>query len=176
MRNLERAIVLALLLPVAACTWRRTPVPLLSDSGSTALLVGSWAGDYSSAETGRSGNISFELASEKDTAYCDVVMIPKIQTFRVATQEHPEVRMVRPETLTEPLRIRFIRLGEGRLTGRLDPYTDPECGCQVSTTFEGRFTNDNVIEGTYVTKGDGVYQTTSGRWKVQREAAGATTP
>jgi hypothetical protein len=169
------AIALAMTLAVAACGWRRTPVPIVSETGSTALLVGSWAGEYSSQQTGRSGSISFDLASEKDTAYCDVVMIPKVQTLRITSQEHPDVPIARPETLNEPLKIRFIRLGEGRLTGTLEPYNDPECGCKVNTTFEGRFTNENVIEGTYTTKGEGLHQETAGRWKVTRQAKGVAT-
>jgi hypothetical protein len=169
------AIALAMTLAVAACGWRRTPVPIVSETGSTALLVGSWAGEYSSPQTGRSGSISFDLASEKDTAYCDVVMIPKAQTFRITSLERPDVPLARPEILSEPLRIRFIRLGEGRLTGTLEPYTDPECGCKVTTTFQGRFTSQNVIEGTYTTKSEGVHQETAGRWKVTRETKGVAT-
>jgi hypothetical protein len=175
MKTSRIAIVLAMTLAVAACGWRRTPVPVMSETGSTALLVGSWAGDYNSPQTGRSGSISFDLASEKDTAYCDVLMIPRVQTFRVTSQERPDVPVARPEAMSEPLKIRFIRLGEGRLTGTLEPYNDPECGCRVNTTFEGRFTSNNVIEGTYITKGEGLHQETSGRWKVTRQTKGVAT-
>jgi hypothetical protein len=167
---------LALAAAAAGCGWRRTPVQVISDTGSNALLVGSWAGDYDSRDTGRKGTISFELESEKDTAYCDVVMIPKVGNFRVAPEQRPDIPVVTPQTLGEPLKIQFIRLGDGRITGTLEPYTDPECGCKVTTTFEGTFRDANKIAGTYVTRGSGGYQTTGGTWNVKRQSVAKSAP
>lgn len=174
MKNVKNVIVLALALSTAACGWRRTPVPIISESGSTGLLVGSWAGDYSSAETGRSGSISFELASEKDTAYCDVVMMPAVQNLKIAT-DPTESSAVRQPPSAQPLKIRFIRLGEGRITGTLEPYVDPDCGCTVSTTFIGKFSAPNKVEGTYVTTGSDSNRSTKGQWKATRKTVAATT-
>jgi len=172
MRHIRIAVIAALALPLAACGWRRTPVPVIAEAGSTALLVGAWSGDYRSKETGRSGSITFDMASEKDTAYCDVVMVPAAsQTFQVVTRERPDVPTVRQPLLPEPLKIRFIRLGENRVTGTLDPYTDPECGCSVTTTFEGTFTDGNTIEGTYITRGAAPARSSKGVWKVTRKAS-----
>jgi hypothetical protein len=168
--------MVTLALTVAGCAWRRTPVPIISDAGSTGLLVGTWTGEYNSAQTGRSGSISFELASEKDTAYCDVVMVPSIQRLRVANNTNPEGPSVRPIPLAEPLKLRFIRLGDGRVTGTLEPYKDPDCDCQVTTTFEGKFYGTNTIEGTYVTTGTVLHQQTSGRWKVTKQTSTSTSP
>ena len=47
--------ICALSASVVACGWRRTPVPVISENGSVEALVGEWNGEYSSAETGRSG-------------------------------------------------------------------------------------------------------------------------
>ena len=68
MRCIRAAMVVSVTV-LTACAWKRTPVPVISDSGSTALLVGAWSGEYSSRDTGRSGSITFEMATEKDTAY-----------------------------------------------------------------------------------------------------------
>jgi hypothetical protein len=168
-------LTLALAVGTAGCSWRRTPVPVFSETGSTALLVGEWSGDYNSQETGRSGSISFSMASEKDTAYCDVVMVPKVHNVRITTTERPDVPLVKPEAMVEPLRVRFIRLGEGKLNGTLDPYTDPECNCRVTTTFDGQFVNADTIKGTYITRGSGLPRGYSGTWKVVRQRLQAST-
>jgi hypothetical protein len=167
MRYIRASIALTLIIAAAGCSWRRTPVPILDESGSTALLVGSWSGEYSSRETGRRGSISFDLESEKDTAYCDIVMTPKVQNVRVAAGQAPEFPVVTVPAPATPLKIRFIRLGENRVSGTLDPYTDPDCGCTVNTTFEGTFQGPGVIEGTYVTRGAG-HDAATGKWKVTR--------
>ena len=169
------ALALTLAVGTAGCSWRRTPVPVFSETGSTALLVGDWSGEYNSKESGRSGSITFSMESEKDTAYCDVVMVPKVHNVRIMTQERPDVPAVKPEALVEPLRVRFIRLGDGRLSGTLDPYTDPECGCRVTTTFEGRFTDAKTIKGSYITRGSGLPRAYSGEWKVVRQTERAST-
>ena len=175
MKSIRTAIALALVFSAVACGWRRTPVPVISDTGSTGLLVGSWSGEYSSKETGRSGTISFELASEKDTAYCDVVMIPAIENLKIAVETGNQTPVVRQPEPAEPLKIKFIRLGEGRITGTLEPYTDPDCACTVTTTFEGRFNGANRIEGTYITAGRASPRATTGQWKVTRKIVAATT-
>lgn len=177
MKTINRTIVLALVLAAAACSWRRTPVPVISDTGSTALLVGKWSGEYSSKETGRIGSISFDLASEKDTAYCDVVMIPKMPANTIANEEGPAIQSARLSAAGQPLRIQFVRLGKGHVTGNLEPYRDPDCGCQVLTTFDGVFTGPNTIEGTFTTRGmEFFHQTSSGKWKVTRHTTAASIP
>jgi hypothetical protein len=173
MKKTNIVAALALLLSAAGCGWRRTPVPILSETGSTALLVGSWSGEYNSVETNRHGSISFDLASEKDTAFCDVTMMPAIGKVQMGRAEQTGTPPVADKMIPEPLTIRFIRLGDNRISGTLQPYTDPDCGCQVSTTFTGMVTGPNRIEGTYVTTGGD--RTTKGKWYVTRQASTAAT-
>jgi len=168
------ALAALAVLSLTACSWRRTPVPIVSDAGSTALLVGSWSGDYFSPETGRRGSISFELESEKDTAYCDVTMAPFVGNARVGANIHSDVPVVTSQkTINEPLKIRFIRLGNQKISGTMEPYTDPDCGCIVTTTFIGSFATPNKIEGTYTTAGAGT-QLAKGQWSVKRQAVATT--
>ena len=151
-------------------------MPVVSDSGSIAALVGDWAGEYSSDDTGRSGSIMFQLASEKDTAYGDVVMVPRSRQVQIPGQERPGAA-VRVPAASEPLTIRFVRVDGGRVSGTLAPYIDPDCGCSVITTYEGTFTDPDTIEGTYRTRGVGpVHQPAAGRWKVSRQHSKTTTP
>ena len=169
MMRATRLAALTLLLPLAGCGWRRTPVPIVSETGSVALLVGQWAGEYSSTQTGRTGSITFDLASEKDTAFCDVVMIPKPQSVQVVG-DLTSGPVVRQPVLAEPLQIRFIRLGDNRISGTLEPYVDPDCGCRVTTTFSGKFNGDDTIEGTFTSRAAGPeYAQAGGRWKVTRQ-------
>lgn len=67
---------------------------------------------------------------------------------------------------SQVLRIAFVRVAGGNVTGTLDPYTDPECQCTVQTTFTGTL-RGNTIEGTFVTRGP-LPREQTGRWRVTR--------
>jgi hypothetical protein len=169
MRYNKSIAMIILAAGAVACGWRRTPVPVISDSVSIQALVGNWSGLYSSEETGRSGSIMFELASNKDTAYGDVLMVPRTNVIPAVPSEHPGMPITQARKPGEPLTIRFVRMSGGSVTGTLDPYNDPDCGCRVVTTFAGRFTDSNTIEGTYSTKGTSIgHQPSAGQWKVTR--------
>jgi hypothetical protein len=61
-----------------------------------------------------------------------------------------------------------VRAIDGDVTGRLDPYWDPERDCPATTTFRGAI-GDGVIAGTFTTSfGSGVTNAT-GRWAVTRQ-------
>ena len=170
MKHLRGLMLVASLGAVAGCSWKQSPVQLIGDSASIVALVGSWDGDYSSAETGRAGTISFRLASEKDTAYGDVFMVPRAQPRAGVDPDRARDGHANVPATAEPLKIRFVRLESGRVSGTLDPYKDPNCGCTLITTFDGGFTNRNTIEGTFYTRGtDAGHQATAGRWKVTRQ-------
>ena len=67
------------------------------------------------------------------------------------------------------LTIHFVRKEGNRVIGLLDPYTDPDCACRVTTTFEGAFIDGRTIEGTYSTSGSELaHIPTGGQWKVTR--------
>ena len=129
-------------------------------------LVGEWRGDYGSAETGRSGTIAFTLRAGESAASGNVVMIPRTEPSLAteAPADSPTTSRRR-----EVLTIHFVRKEGSNVVGTLDPYLDPECACQVSTTFQGEFRGSGSIEGTYTTvpsrPGGGV---STGRWRVTR--------
>ena len=174
MSYIRNAMLLCLAV-TTACSWRRTPVPVITDSGSTTALVGEWAGEYSSTQTGRSGSITFELANERDTAYGDVIMVPRNQAVQIPARDPAQISGPQRQMASEPLSIRFVRMEGGRVSGTLSPYADPECGCRVITTFTGRFTGPDSIEGKYTTRGtDFGHVPIEGRWKVTRNSRAIT--
>ena len=57
----------------------------------------------------------------------------------------------------------------GLYVGRLDPYSDPECGCRLTTVFTGDLSSPTVIEGTFESSGSTpMHPLTKGTWKVKR--------
>jgi len=156
------------LLPLAlsACGASRSPVPLVGGSADISALTGEWAGDYSSAESGRSGSISFTLRAAGDSAFGDVVMIPKAWGRALVPWAQHNAAGGNQAPTSTVLTIRFVRVERGHVNGTLDPYADPQTGERLFTTFSGDL-NGNTIAGTYTTRlpsGD----TQTGRWTVQR--------
>ena len=144
------------------CTYQGTPVPV---TGEVALLEGEWEGTYSSLESGRTGSILFRLAAGTDSAYGDVVMVPaQAETLRMPSAPYiPEASRKLPRAL----RISFVRCEYAEVTGRLDPYEDPDTGERIYTTFEGRLLG-NEFRGIFTTfYPSGGHQVT-GTWSVKR--------
>ena len=69
-----------------------------------------------------------------------------------------------PQVLT----INFVNASGGEVKGTIDPYHDPACNCELTTTFVGRITG-STIEGTFTSDAGGAAPVTSGRWKMTRQ-------
>src|SRR5207253_3560527 len=111
-------------------------------------------GSYSSAATGRSGSISFTLSAGTDSAFGDVIMIPRGwgRPLQAWNGQAPAGAEAQPRAAV--LTINFVRVAGGRVTGRLAPYADPESGTPLATTFEGQLAGD-TIQGAYTRPGGG---------------------
>lgn len=160
-----RARLAALVLGSAAFAWACSsnpapPVPV--EGGDVSSLSGRWVGEYSSAETGRTGSIVFELKSGSKVAHGDVLMKPKEQ----AAGQSSAADAVR--SMPQVLNINFVSATGGVLRGTMDPYSDPSCDCEVQTTFVGRLSGD-TIEGTFTTTPQGPGSITTGHWKISKE-------
>ena len=160
---------LALALALAGCAANPSPVPVVAPADAIAALAGEWTGEYSSAATGRSGSILFTLTAGRDTAFGDVVMVPA-GSDRALPQEKTGAGS--PSVVTrakpQPLAIRFVRLAGDSVSGMLAPYTAPECGCVLTTTFTGRVGRDR-IDGTFTSSGEAhAAEPQVGRWTVTR--------
>lgn len=153
------------LLAVMACQSIPETVPLVGSPMDVSSLVGEWNGEYDGGASGRSGSIVFVLRSATDTAHGDVLMIPRAHGENAgADTRHGQLQL----HSNQVLKIAFVRVANGEVTGTLDPYTDPDCNCTVQTTFTGRL-RDNTIEGTFVTRGSQLPREQTGRWRVTRK-------
>lgn len=161
-------VVLAVVIAASAvsCASPKNPAPAVPVAGSDAgALAGRWQGDYSSASTGRSGSIVFELKAGDRVARGDVLMVlqdPGAPASRLPGANDSLSSM--PQVLS----INFVSSSGGVVTGTMDPYRDPGCDCEVRTTFVGRVSGD-TIEGTFTTTPTGAAQVTTGRWKMTRQ-------
>jgi hypothetical protein len=127
-----------------------------------ATLAGEWSGQYSSEETGRSGSIVFRLTAGTDSATGDVMMSAMTGGPRSGDALAPSAAFTPPQVIA----IRFVSIAGGRVSGRLAPYTEPTCNCQLITVFEGRL-DGSTLAGTYTSRTpDGRIQ--HGRWEVTR--------
>jgi hypothetical protein len=130
-------------------------------------LVGEWRGNYSSTQTGRTGTIAFTLRAGESSASGNIVMIPRPDSLLTAADEERVTNLAAPGKTV--LTINFLRKEGGNLSGTLSPYRDPDCGCPVTTTFQGTFKDARTIEGTFSTvPSEAGRSVTGGTWKVTR--------
>ena len=156
-----RFLSAALLLLLGGCASLPPSIPIFGSRTDLRAMAGEWRGEYESPATGRSGSILFRLSANADSAFGDVVMVPRIQQ-----RELPEARTgSAPMVAAAPLTIRFVRVSGGRVGGALEPYRDPDCECLVSTTFEGTVRGDHA-SGTLRTRGPS--GTVEGTWRADR--------
>lgn len=165
-------LIAALTLAVAGCSGAPAPVPVVGAPADLRPLAGEWSGEYQGETTGRSGSIVFKLAAEADTAYGDVVMLPRERLAQRLPTQDPSAGLPFPRT-PEVLSIAFVRAAGGGVTGQLVPYRDPGCDCVLITRFEGQLHGD-VLEGTYTSRPAGhgpdsaADTTRTGVWKMTR--------
>ena len=154
---------------ILACSSSKNPAPAVPVAGArsdVSALAGRWEGEYSSEATGRSGSIVFELRPGDRVARGDVLMVPKGAAANPPSQLPGTSDTLR--TMPQVLRIDFVSAAGGVLTGTMAPYRDPDCDCEVQTTFVGRLSG-NTIEGTFTTTPSGNAPITTGRWKMERK-------
>jgi hypothetical protein len=158
--------VVALVALSVACASPPAPVPVVADTADLLQLAGEWEGYYSSPAAERQGNITFALEAGRDTAYGDVLMVPRGWSRPLGLAEDPAAA-ARDAPIPATLRIRFVRVEDGRVSGTLEPYRDPDCGCAVYTTFVGMLRGD-VVEGTFTSRlaAGPLYK---GTWLVERK-------
>lgn len=140
------------------------PVPV---GGDVLALAGAWEGSYEATDGRRQGVIDFRLRAGSDTAYGDVMMVPQGQDQAV-TPDDRSTQAVREGAVSRLLSIRFVQIAGGELSGELDPYRDPDCGCVVHTVFRGRLVAD-TLKGRYGSRDQDGTPTRDGRWRVVRK-------
>lgn len=161
------AVPVFAVLTMVACESQRAAIPLVADPERRASLIGEWHGAYASPATGRSGSIVLYLAEGEDHAHGDVLMIPRggSDPYRPSARSGETDRLRGPQLLT----IRFVRAKGRQISGMLDRYWDPDCNCEMRTSFTGEINGDR-IEGTFtsISGRPGVGRST-GWWEVTRK-------
>jgi hypothetical protein len=132
------------LLFVAACGGTQKDVAMEGNDVDLARVAGDWQGEYKGDQSGRTGPVSFSLALGNHIAEGQVMM-------GGAT----------------PLKIQFVKVKQDQIHGTIAPYTDPNCSCQVETSFDGTLGNDEIA-GTFETKVSATGQTQTGTWSVRK--------
>jgi hypothetical protein len=145
LRPMYSKTVLALALLIAGCGGGQKEVAVQGSDKDLIGVAGDWEGDYKGNESGRSGPVTFSLGVGSHIAEGQVVM-------GGAT----------------PLKIEFIKVKDGEVKGTIAPYTDPNCSCQVETTFFG-IVGDGAINGTFETKLGTTGQIQTGTWNVMKK-------
>ncbi len=139
---MKSILVLAVL---AGCGGGQKEIAVQGSESDLEQVAGDWQGEYKGTESGRSGPVTFSLRLGFHIAEGEVVM-------GGAT----------------PLKVEFVKVNHGEIKGTIAPYTDPNCSCQVETTFLGTL-GTGAITGTFETKlATGATQ--SGTWSVKRKA------
>ena len=128
-----------------SCGGSQSQVEVKGGESDLAQMAGQWEGNYTGTDSGRTGPITLDLGLGRHTADGTVLMGG-----------------------STPLKISFIAVEGGTVSGKIEPYTDPSCSCQVETTFEGEQVG-NAISGTFVTKVVGTDKEQRGEWSVNRK-------
>ena len=128
---------------LAACGGSQKEVAVKGEDSELIKIAGDWEGEYQGRDSGRKGPVKFSLQLGRHTAEGEVFM--------------------GGET---PLKIQFVEIEGRQLKGTIAPYTDPNCACEVSTSFLGALQND-AVSGTFETSVQGTVQV--GTWSVRRK-------
>jgi hypothetical protein len=154
---------------VLGCAFRTPETAVSADDFDLAPLIGEWRGNYGSEETGRNGAISFVLRAGEVSASGRIEMVARETQAVVVPADRPMVNVRVAAPAKQILTIHFVRKEGNRVIGVLDAYTDPECACRVTTTFQGAFVDSRTIAGTYNTlSSELAHNPTGGHWKVTR--------
>jgi hypothetical protein len=131
-------------------------------------LVGEWAGEFSSAETGRHGTITFTVQPRESTGSGEVTLLPdRIAGDAPSAAQQPAAgNAVAAGGLV--FKISLMRIDGDTVVGRIEPYLDPLCNCQIASTFKGLL-QGRTIAGRYSSVGveDGL-ERFHGSWTVTR--------
>lgn len=133
------------LLTTAACGGAVQSIEMKGGDPDLASIAGNWQGKYEGLDTGRTGDIHFNLELGRHTADGQVFM----------GGSHT------------PLTIRFVAVQRDQISGEIEPYMEPSCACQVHTEFLGTVAG-NEIDGTFTTKVVMTGGEMHGTWRVAR--------
>ena len=137
------------LLLLAGCRYRPEPVLLRGDPNDLRALAGKWDGVYSGLESGRAGNITFEITANADSAFGEVLLTIPGDWGPVFPVDLGAAHLEHARS-AQTLNVQFVRIAGGQVRGTLEPYRAPDCSCVVHTVFTGSVVGDRIL-GSFVT-------------------------
>ena len=177
------AWILAAVLPIAllglsamaaGCGGSSSQFEVKGEERTKVGLAGDWKGSYVGIDSGRKGEISFRIVVGRHTADGEVLMFPAGFDAAGGADAAADAAASAGARKPQPLQVSFAEVADdGTVKGTMEPYTDPQCACQVTTEFNGVLEGDR-IEGTFSTQAvdealkDKIDQ--KGRWWVERQA------
>ena len=169
MRTQHVLALVTAVLCTTVCSSPRHPIALTASPADHEALLGSWTGTYT-IDRLRGGMIDFTLQEGSGEAFGDVLMIPRgadraYGPFSPGSTYRGTGPYADPEVLT----VRFARAEDGRLTGALTPYWDPDRRCTATALFRGELAG-SAMSGTFVSTCDVGAPTYSGRWQMRRRS------
>jgi hypothetical protein len=144
-------LLLALVAQAAACATAQPMVEVGGKDLDLTQLAGKWEGTYVGRDSGRSGTVLFDLVAGYRSAEGKVVM------NAVGDPAH-----------AQELHLKFIEVAGRKVSGTIEPYTDPACKCTVETTFVGSF-GARTMEGTFTTRPTDGSAAQAGTWSATRQ-------
>ena len=163
-KRLALGLALAALAPLCSCSPPAFDVEGARDDFER--FAGRWEGTYTSDESGRAGTVVFAIDPAGSGARGEVIMIPR-GWGRPLTKADGHEAGDRPDLL-HALRFHRMSLDGDRVAGTLEPYRDPDCGCDLETSFVGRLRR-GVIAGTYRSRPLDGDEEITGVWRVERK-------
>lgn len=151
-----------------SCSSIIRPVSVKGAETDLALLEGEWEGEYYSNDLGRGGSIEFKLVAGENSASGEVIMIPRGSQVPFQPISQPGEPRAAARSL-EVLKINFVQISQGRVSGKLDPYWDPDNKVTLLTFFDGVLKGD-TIEGTFRSRREESGFFYHGQWKVNRKS------
>ena len=163
------AIVVSAVLAAACASAPVSPsVAVEGSKNDTKLLVGKWKGEYESKQNGRSGSIIFEFKSGAE-GHGDVLMYPKGSKDPIKPAHGKDLSEEQIRNIPQVLNVSFVKSERGILTGTMDPYTDPDCQCDVRTTFAGTIDGDVITGEVTIERWENPGPKVKGTWHVKRD-------
>src|SRR3979411_602225 len=107
MLRVSSTIVLGLAVSAIGCASNPPQTQVTSSDFDLNPLYGEWRGNYSSAETGRTGTIAFTLRAGESSASGNIVMIPRPDSMLTTTERALVTNVAAPGRAV--LKIHFLR-------------------------------------------------------------------
>ena len=167
MRIDPRTVSVAVVIALSGCgEYGPPPVHVVGDETAMQSLAGTWHGTFRNPQLLRKGKIDFRMSAAADSAFGEVSMYMDTPSQPIWLKPQPPGGPAASPTPSW-LRIRFVRIEQGYVSGEMEPMFEPRCNCFTVSRFIGRL-RGSIIDGSYTSRSDDGRWESSGSWHVER--------